>query len=459
MELSTMNIGKIYLEGMMYRCGILSSIGYRFSGFIDTALLQESFVAVVGEIKKFRYQIKLDQKDRISWQYKGNYPENPPVIRTDDPESAFIELCAAIFSRYQASNQFPMLLTIIEQTKTNEEAEGQYIVVQTMDHSFCDARSSEFIFKWVVDYYNAILDADKHRQTTVIDTVKNLTTPGSDDIYAMFNSRSLIQLPRRHHLRNLYRIIKYKINDAGQYSVPYRDIEKNLPTYAEKIRRPILRWFDLNPLVEACRKDYPNLNSNSIVCALTAKAIHHINREKNVGQNVISFRMLSDILTPRMRKKYIGNYISYVPVSVDAEQSVCAIAKAIDDWVLEFRDSKLDVSQFKFLEFAIAKRLVGKQDDPVSYSISQVSHRALMKKKQTLNGARFIDIIGGINAEPRDLMGGMMNNKPVICTSLSEQNRLFMTFYPMIGSDEGSLLIVDTIEKVLTDCAVENEFF
>src|SRR5690606_41056700 len=64
-------------------------------------------------------------------------------------------------------------------------------------------------------------------------------------------------------------------------------------------------------------------------------------------------KMLSDLLVPELRQRQMGNYIAFVPVSVDGELPVEEIAKQIHERIREFKTHKIDVSLFSATEAAV----------------------------------------------------------------------------------------------------------
>ncbi|QYN46392.1 hypothetical protein [Gilliamella sp. ESL0405] len=450
-----MAVGKIYLEAMMHHCGILFSKGYRFKGTIDKQKLQQSSTAILGAINKFQYKITVASNGEPLWQKTSI--NIPPLINMQcaDIEQRFAEFSASIFNTSKEFDEFPMFFTLLESDTNGDEK--NYIFAQTVNHTYCDARAAELIINWLIDYYNALVEGNLQGQQKIITKLNNLTTLASKNVYSFAKADCLIKMPWYKHVANLFKIITYKIKDTGNYSISYEQIKQNLAEYQQKLRNPIMRYYDVNSLINYYKKYYPNVNTNSLISALLVKTFYWLNVHKKQLANaeMISYRMLSDILTPKMRNQYLGNYIAYVPVTMNANQSLIDIAQNIDAWVKEFRDTKLDVSQYSFLEFAIAKKLVGKKDDPISFTHTSFNNRRLFKKVNTLIGATFIEMIASINSEPLDLMGAMMNNKIIACTSLSNSNRLYLTFYPLIGSDQPSIDVADALALVITQLQQE----
>lgn len=99
-----------------------------------------------------------------------------------------------------------------------------------------------------------------------------------------------------------------------------------------------------------------------------------------------------------------------VPFTLDASLPLAELAQQVEARVSQCRQQRIDLSQFRFLETAISRRWVGKVDDPVSYAITSVSNHRLNKAPHTLPGARFVEMLGAVNAQPRDEMGGLNHN-------------------------------------------------
>lgn len=442
------SIGQIHLEGMMYRCGILCVLGYRFIGLPDLCRLRASFEQVIGQVDKFCWDIQLDHQGQVQWQYRG--PRVPAVIEQEagDLHQAFAQCCAELFTLHEQSQQCPMMLVIVRQPAQPEQPEA-CLLIQVMDHAYCDARSSEVLWGLVMDHYLASLHSDAVKQGQVLSLAKKLSTPGSNAIYRMGSKHALLPLPWHQHVRNVWQLVRHKQADGGGYAIPFKRIRAQLPAYCQSRREPIMRWVDLRHCIAQCRQQHAALTSNSVVTALVAQAVRQVNlHHKQLPPEKadrISFRMLADILSPRQRKQYLGNYIAYVPLTLDASLPLAELALQVEARVSQCRQQRIDLSQFRFLETAISRRWVGKVDDPVSYAITSVSNHRLNKAPHTLPGARFVEMLGAVNAQPRDEMGGLMNNKPVICTVLSPGQQLFLTFYPMIGPDDDNRRIADYV--------------
>lgn len=107
---------------------------------------------------------------------------------------------------------------------------------------------------------------------------------------------------------------------------------------------------------------------------------------------------------------------------------------------------------YKFLEFALRKHMAGKKDDPVSFTVSLILHRKFIRHPNSLKGATFIKTTGALNYEPLDLFGAKLNNKIAPTLSLSPDNILFVTYYPLIGGNEILNKVTEALKTV-----IENE--
>ncbi len=106
---------------------------------------------------------------------------------------------------------------------------------------------------------------------------------------------------------------------------------------------------------------------------------------------------------------------------------------------------------YKFLEYSLRKGLAGKKDDPTSFTVSLVLHRKLIKHPEYLKGCHFIETTGGLNYEPLDLFGAKMNNKVGPTLALSNNNILFITYYPLIGGNQILDKVTIAFNRILKD--------
>lgn len=454
---SPIPIGPIHLEGIMHRCGILFLLGYRFVGQPDLARLRDSFEQVMGRVAKFRSEVGLDARASVAWRARTLPPAAVIERDSDDVMADFAELCADIFTVHAAMQQCPMMLVILRQPARDGQPAG-CLLVQVMDHAYCDARGGEALWNLVLDHYLASLAADAAKAEHALQQAAAFSTPGSDQLYRLGAGNALLPLPWRRHLANVWHLLRYRLADGGGYAVKFADIRAQLPAYRAARRTPILHWVDMRDCIARCRERHPALTPNSVVTALVAKAVRQVSlthKQRPPAQaDTVSFRMLADILSPRQRKQYLGNYIAYVPLTLDAGAPLAELARQVEARTAQCRQQRLDLSQFRFLETAIARRWVGKVDDPVSYVITSVSNHRLGKRPHLLPGAEFVDMLGAVNAQPRDEMGGLMNNKPVVCSVLSPGQRLLLTFYPMIGPDDDNRRIAQAVSELAMDPSI-----
>ena len=280
----------------------------------------------------------------------------------------------------------------------------------------------------------------------VLNRVRQTSTPSSDEIYSFRSENPLIKLSRWQQIKNIFRLVGTKLNDDGEFSVRYPVIEAEWEKFRTEKHVPQMHYFDLNPIISRYA-DNKNANANSIITALLVKAFYYVNStvHNHPEKKKISFRMMSDILSAKQRQQFIGNYCAYVPVVADGSLPLADIAADILKQVESFRNNKVDVSMYKFLEFALRKHMAGKKDDPVSFTVSLILHRKFIRHPDCLKGATFIKTTGALNYEPLDLFGAKLNNKIAPTLSLSINNVLFITYYPLIGGDD----ILDNVTYAL----------
>ncbi len=171
----------------------------------------------------------------------------------------------------------------------------------------------------------------------------------------------------------------------------------------------------------------------------------------SADEHVVSFKMLSNILPLEKRQKYIGNYISFIPVTINGYESIEEIAKDIHDRIREFKTTQLNLSLFSLVEDAVKAAAVGKEDEEISFIVTNWNNYAFIDNPEFLSGCRSIKHLSGTNIEPRDTLGGALVNRPVLVISLSPEDELCLSFFASIRSDDESRAIAEQIEKVFSE--------
>ena len=457
--------GTIYLENCLSHCNIANSIACHFTGSLNLRLFSISVSKVLSETDKFRYElIPLDNGEGV-WKEKSRNVPPVKLIRCKNMDEGLKEFSRDIFNLSREYNFFPLFFTVFvtdeNETKQADEHEkeendsvtGEFCIVQTLNHAYCDGRSCEFLLNQITEYYNALLENNLQSMEKVLYRVKQTSTPSSDEIYSFRSKNPLIKLSRWQQIKNIFRLVGTKLNDDGEFSVKYPVIEAEWEKFRTEKHEPQMHYFDLNPIINHYAGN-KNVNTNSIITALLVKAFRHVNAvmHNHPEKKKISFRMMSDILSAKQRQQFIGNYCAYVPVVTDGSLPLEDVAADILKQVDSFRNNKVDVSMYKFLEFALRKHMAGKKDDPVSFTVSLILHRKFIRHPNSLKGATFIKTTGALNYEPLDLFGAKLNNKIAPTLSLSPDNILFVTYYPLIGGNEILNKVTEALKTV-----IENE--
>ncbi len=433
-------IGKIGLESMMSRANILFTSGYRFKGELNPDLLKASFVAILDCIIKFDYRMHFESQGNFHWKSATDYEKRIHVIDCDDIDEEFRQLCRHSLSLVESDKHCPMVLTVIRCKNNNQE----FIIAQTSEHTYLDARSSEVIFDWIVDYYNALIQGDTERLCDIIAVAKNLKTVHSDEMIKILSAHG----HDRH--ANIEHLTHYPIADVGEFAIPLDDVPACLEEYKKQRFLPIMQFFDIQQLLNLCRSKYPEVTRNSVICAALAKGFYNLNlKVKNKPEkHSISFKMLSDLLGPELRQLYCGNYIAFVPVTVEGDQPLQEIAKNIHDRTRYIKTSKLDLTLFELTEQAIEDALVGTVDEPLSFVVTNWSNYKFLDTQEYLHGCQSLRHQSGVNIDPLDTAGAVLVNRPILVINLSPNNELCLSFFPSLRSEEETLLVADHIGDV-----------
>jgi len=442
---STSPVGAINLECLMNRANILFTNGYRFRGELNVANLEASFIAVVGCIEKFEHRLHFEAQDNFHWQRVGPYDGRFQVIDSDDIDNAFRELCRNSLSLLDGGKHCPMVLTVIQDRSNPDE----FIIAQTSEHTYVDARSSEVIFNRIIDYYNALSRNDTARMEAIIAAAEKIRTLGSAEMIAMLAADD------HDHEANIQGLTAYPIADVGEYAIPLDTVPGCLEDYKKQRFAPVMEFFDIAQLLTRCRAKYPEVTQNSVICAALAKGFYDLNRSAKgkPEKHIVSFKMLSDLLSPELRQQYSGNYIAFVPVSVDGDLPIEDMAKSIHDRIRHFKTSKLDLSVFKLVEDAVDAALVGTADDPLSFVVTNWNNHHFRKTSDYLHGCESLRHQSGVNIEPKDTLGAILVNRPILVINQSPNDELCLSFFPSLRSEAETLAVANSIGDAIRNNA------
>ncbi|MCW8931251.1 MAG: hypothetical protein OQL19_13545 [Gammaproteobacteria bacterium] len=440
-------IGKLGLENLMSRANIIFTSGYKFSGQLNTDNLYKSFISVLDQIVKFEYQIHHQSQSDYQWKKSGPFKNRFLTIKTDDIDEEFKNICSRSFDLLKEANHYPMLLAVIEPVITKDAEENVFIIAQLSEHAHCDAGSSELIFNKVIEHYNALESDDHTSAQKILEGIKDLITLDSEDMI------ELLKQEHFNHQDNVDNLMQYPVADVGEYRLPPDTIAHHLEEYKKRIRKPIIQYFDIQLALEKCRKVYPEITKNSIVCALLAKGIYKLNvsLKNKPKEHIISFKMVSNILPKDLRDKYFGNYISFIPVSVDGHLSVEDIAYSINERIKEFKSTQLNLSIFSLVEDAVKASEVGSVDEEMSFIVTNWNNYTFLNNPDYLSGCQSIKHISGVNIEPKDTLGALLVNRPVLVINLSPDEELCLSYFPSLRSDDETLQIAESMEKAFAD--------
>ena len=421
------NVRKLGLEGLMQRANIIFTNGYRFCGSIDEECFAQSVKAICHEVIKFKYQVNFMTQDNYTWDKASERTYALPVMITADLEQAFTQLCQNIFTTLGKSNSEPMLFTLIK-----HECSDEFIIAQSCDHTYVDARSAQVIFNHIINHYNALCSKDSSTANDIILMVKALRTLPADQIIDECFKGS----PQANHEKNVAKIVDSPNYDLGQHVIPISALDNALADYRTTPQAPLIQYFNVDTLIRNCREKYPSLSKNSIICAAITKAIYTINvQEKAVdAKHNISFKMVSDILSPGMRQQYSGNYIAFVPITVDGEKPLEDIAYDINCTVVDFKANELDTSVFALTEEAIRSALVGTADDPLSFVVTNWNNFSFIEAKDFLLNCQSIRHQSGVNINPQDSLGAALVNRPVLVINFSPDGELCISQFPSLSA-------------------------
>jgi hypothetical protein len=433
-------VGVINLECLMSRANILFTSGYRFRGDLNLANLEAAFSAVIECIEKFGHRLHFKAQDDFHWHPADALEKRFRVVDSDDIDAEFKEQCRHSLSLVDEGNHCPMVLTVIRDRNSSHD----FIIAQTSEHTYVDARSAEIIFNLIVDYYNAVSRGDTRHRDEVIAAAKRITTLGSDEMVALLGADG------HDREANIEGLVAYPIADVGAYAIPLDAVPECLEKYKQQRFAPVVQYFDIKGLLDRCRLKYPEVTQNSVACAALTKGFYNLNLKTRNGpdEHIISFKMLSDLLSPELRKQYSGNYIAFVPVSVEGNQPIEDMAKDIHDRIRHFKESKLDLTIFKLTEEAVDAAQVGTANDPLSFVVTNWNNYRFINSPEYLHGCQSLRHQSGVNIEPKDTLGAVLVNRPILVINMSPNHELCLSFFPSLRSEDETLEVAEHIRDV-----------
>ena len=436
------------LDASMARCGVSLIFDYRFTGSVDTKKLATSVKAVLGNTPRLQRAITANDRYIAKWQTESLKIQEWFITKHGDFDEVSTEVFQSLGQNCEPS--LPPMFFVLVASSTRSDA---FMLLQCVQHSYCDGRGATMLFNQVMKYYNASLSGDAKIQQDIIQILKNMISPAPDDIYALTSrsNQKWLNIGRWQHLRNTLALMSYKTQDKGQLATPKKQLSTQLLACQNEIPQPQKHQFNIQVFIEHCQKHSPELSPNNIVFALIAKAMGGVNPEyKKLEQpNNISFRVMVDILNVGLRRKLFGNYIAYLPVTVDVTQSVADIAVEIRRRIYEAKLKRQDVSMYKMLEFALGSGMANKSGDPISYIVSNNDNLFMSSHPNFMQGAKCEKFDACANAAPTDIRGAQLNNKPTLCFNLTPAHELFIGFFNTVTDPQINIHFLEQINQIL----------
>lgn len=439
------------LDASMHRCGVVFIFDYRFTGSLDSEQFGKSVNEVLSNVARFQHNIDLLENYQAQWQAVSLAYASQPLFTlqyVDDLDMALLATYQNIASVESVAQYPPMSFSVF----VDKHQVDHFMILHCGKHSYCDGSSATALFNQVVKHYNAALNNDLSEQKVIIDDIRALSSPGSDDIYALRqkHNKALIDIGRWQHIKNTVRLMSYKVSDNTHYATPHAQLPDLLAQSRKTVSEPLMRSFDITKLITYSNTHCPDVSPHNMICALLAKAAYALNCDnKAADSHRISFRVIIDILNIPMRKKMLGNYICYFPVSVDGRLPLQKIADAVNQRLFEARQQRQDVSMYKLLEFALGSGMANKSNDPVAYIIANIDNISLAHNPQRLQGAKYQRMHATANAAPLDIGGAQLNNRPTLCFNFTSDKRLILSFFSTITDRYTSEQLLDYVAAEL----------
>ncbi len=449
--LSKSGLSKLDLS--MVRCGVRFIFSYRFAGKVKVALMDKSVNQVIGNVQRFQRRIAPLKNYNGQWQ---DLSDMEPLFTVK--ESVDLEQVVAMAYReagcIKATVRNPPMFFTLFTDKADPE---HFVLMQSGEHSYCDGKSAILLFNQVLRYYNALVTGDEASREAIIEQVTSLCSPSPQDIYALStrSQQSLINVGRLRHVKNTLSLMTYKVSDTMPYATPHKALPTMLEQYRASTDQPSMKRLSIEPLIRYCEEKCPQVSPHNLICALLAKTNHTLSCHFKPQTNnpMVSFRVMVDILNMPMRQKCIGNYIAYLPVTIDTRRPLFQIATEINQRLYQAKLQRAEVSMYKLLEFALGSGMANKVNDPVAFIIANIDNISLNFNPEMLQGATLQNFQVTANAIPKDIGGAQLNNRPTICFNLASEHQLLISFFNTVTDPEISRKWLEIIDLKLQSLA------
>lgn len=436
------------LDASMIRCGVSFIFSYQFKGRVNKEILQKSAINLLSNVPRLQKTMLTNDTYNGYWQEQLIDSNRWFIYQKNIFDKALTYFYQTLVDEQKAT-EFPGMFFVLVAHPTDDDA---FMLLQCGKHSYCDGSSATLLFNQFIKYYNAALQKDTSTQQQLLDNAKAMISPEPNDIYSLLSGKNKkwLDIGRWRHIKNTARLMTYKTEDTGQFATPHDLLPEMLAQYKIQTSTPQKHYFDAAPFIKKCRQYSAEISPNTMVLALVAKAMSDINKDDN-----ISFRVMVDILNVGLRKKIFGNYIAYLPITVNTHLSVENIAVLINKHLYQAKFAQQDVSMYKMLEFALGSGMANKTNDPVSYIISNINNVAMQTNPEMMTNAICESFEASANAAPIDVQGAQLNNRPTLCYNLAHNSQLYIGFFNTLTSPQIAECFLTEIKKILNQYAFE----
>lgn len=443
----SVSTGAINLESLMSRANIFFTSGYRLRGELDIGALRDSVEQVVAAVAKFGQALSYEAQNRYQWVAAGPMAPCFQVTDCDDLQAGFDALCRDSLAFHGDGRHCPMTVTVLRQRGNPHE----FIIAQTCEHTYVDARGAETVFNLVADHYNALCTGDAPAQGAALDAARRIETLSGKEMGQLLGETG--------HDRdaNLAVLGAYPLHDAGRFVIQLNELPPLLEQFRRERHAPLAGFHDITARLAECRAHYPEVTQNAVICAVMAKACHDlgVQRRQVPPGHTVSFKMLSDLLEPSLRARYCGNYIAFVPVSVDGSLALPEMAKAVHERIRDFKETRQDVTIFQLTEEAVDAGIVGQETDPLSFVVTNWNNYRYLGSQQYLHGCANLRHQSGVNIAPRDTLGAGLVNRPVMVVNMSAPGEACISFFPSLRAQQENRDLAGHIAALFDDEAVK----
>ncbi|GLX80307.1 hypothetical protein tinsulaeT_36470 [Thalassotalea insulae] len=431
-------MSELKFEALLNRIDMVFTQGYLFNGEINVDQLKQSYNRTINSVEKLTKRPNYLSQNQFSWESTLKSQQFFQTINTDCFTTALTNISKNGYSLLRTEDQYAAFGLIILQKNNCQE----FMLITLTDHCYLDAQSANYLFKLIIQLYNAYLSNDSKQAKTVLNTAQLLTYPNAINFIQQVTNNQGIN----NHPDNVSEIQKYPmIHD------PAPEInEEKLASYRAKTKLAKTVSYDVSNVISRIRanSELP-LTKNSIISALLAKCFHKVHPDTaNNNQEKVTFAIAVSLPTEQQRQLLSGNYMVSISVTANViTNTVSRLAELIQKRVQNVKQTQQDFSRFILREEFLSR--LNTIEDPHAFYLTNWTAHEISLGKVTPQGCTFKQQSGLLTVNPSDEVVASYVNKQGIIICITPDDKVTLSITPSITEEKPLDAMLDVLPLVI----------